>query len=561
MNTKPLSGKPKEINARLQRGVLRLALSFHGQHPELDKHLKELGTLIRNGKKDDELQNLIDEIVDTIVSRGITQNTEQRGGRSLSDLLHRIESKFPKSNALEKIQQELSLPLDKQSFEAALENAARLIAGLARSQTEAQDVTDQSGYDGAIVAKLLDRIDFSERVERDITRIKNRIQQHQDEVQLMRQLNLAAAVISTELSAAGNGDSFTSARDQFLLLMNLMPFPASLSQSSAKTRKAIEKAESGESLSRCIPEIAELTSTMKLLLQSEIDDLRNFLKSTVGRLLGLEAQIKHSCDFHTQSMDNAFNLEKNLGVHAEGMLTEIAHEQDVAAIKNAVSSHLDGIDASLKTFVATEDQRHQEARDKIDHMVTALSDLENEATELRDDLKKQHTQILVDPLTAILNRAGYDEYVNKEYQRWRRYQSNLTLAVIDLDNFKEINDNYGHAAGDKVLATVSRQLESQLRENDVICRYGGEEFVLILPETNAPEGIVILDKLRDYIANCNFHFQDTPVPVTLSCGVARFRADDSVDHVFDRADQAMYAAKRNGRNQVRSEDDVAQQSA
>jgi len=91
MNTKPLSGKPKEINARLQRGVLRLALSFHGQHPELDKHLKELGTLIRNGKKDDELQNLIDEIVDTIVSRGITQNTEQRGGRSLSDLLHRIE--------------------------------------------------------------------------------------------------------------------------------------------------------------------------------------------------------------------------------------------------------------------------------------------------------------------------------------------------------------------------------------------------------------------------------------------------------------------------------------
>jgi diguanylate cyclase len=243
------------------------------------------------------------------------------------------------------------------------------------------------------------------------------------------------------------------------------------------------------------------------------------------------------------------------------MLTEIAHEQDVAAIKNAVSSHLDGIDASLKTFVATEDQRHQEARDKIDHMVTALSDLENEATELRDDLKKQHTQILVDPLTAILNRAGYDEYVNKEYQRWRRYQSNLTLAVIDLDNFKEINDNYGHAAGDKVLATVSRQLESQLRENDVICRYGGEEFVLILPETNAPEGIVILDKLRDYIANCNFHFQDTPVPVTLSCGVAQFRADDSVDHVFDRADQAMYAAKRNGRNQVRSEDDVAQQSA
>jgi diguanylate cyclase len=280
--------------------------------------------------------------------------------------------------------------------------------------------------------------------------------QRQDDVQLMRQFNLAAALISTELSHKNDSETFTSGRDQLLLLMNLTPFPASLSDKSANTRRVIEKANDAEALYWCIPEIADLTSAMKLQLQSEIDDLRSFLRSTVERLIGLETQIKQSNDFHNESVDNGFNLERNLGTRTKGMLSDIEDEEDIGVIKNAVSSRLDEIDSSLKNFVALEDQRHQQARDKIDHMVTALRDLESEATELRDNLEKQHDQILVNPLTAIPNRAGYDEYVNKEYQRWSRYQSDLTLAVIDLDIFKDINDSYGHAAGDKVSATVSQ---------------------------------------------------------------------------------------------------------
>ena len=128
--------------------------------------------------------------------------------------------------------------------------------------------------------------------------------------------------------------------------------------------------------------------------------------------------------------------------------------------------------------------------------------------------------MLIDPLTGILNRSGYDENINKEYVRWKRYESNLSLAVLDLDLFKNINDAYGHAVGDKVLSTVARQLESQIRECDILCRYGGEEFVLVLPETGVTDAVVLLEKLRQYVAECRFHFHDTPVPVTMSCGVA-----------------------------------------
>ena len=111
--------------------MLRLALSFYGQHPELDKRLKVLGTLIRSGKKNDELHDLIDEIIDTIVSRDINQNDEQLGGRTLSDFLQRIATKFAKSTALAQIQQELSLPLSEQQSDTALENAAQAIVALA----------------------------------------------------------------------------------------------------------------------------------------------------------------------------------------------------------------------------------------------------------------------------------------------------------------------------------------------------------------------------------------------------------------------------------------------
>ena len=110
------------------------------------------------------------------------------------------------------------------------------------------------------------------------------------------------------------------------------------------------------------------------------------------------------------------------------------------------------------------------------------------------------------------------------------------MAVIDLDRFKNINDTYGHSTGDKVLATIARQISGQIRACDIFCRYGGEEFMLLLPERSMDDAIGLVEKLRVYISECNFHFQQIPVPVTMSCGVAEFHKDDTIEDVFDRAD-------------------------
>lgn len=556
------ANNPAETISRLQRGLLKLALSFHGQNAELDHGLKELSSLIRGGKKDERLQNVIDEIVDTIVSQKLTQNVDQLGGTSLAVLIQQIASKLPDSSSLEAIQQELSLPLASASFEQALDNAASAIANIIMENHNASSTkaaTDSQGY--AAVARLLDRIDHPLFASGEIGQIKESIRSLREEVELIGQIDRAAEIISAELSKHGDSEQFASARDQLLLLINLIPFPASLTERSSRTRRSIEQAETAAALYGCVPEIADLTAQMRLQFQAEIDELGEFLRNTLGRLRDFEAQIRQSKSFQDESLEHAFNLERSMGEHNVGMRNEIDKEMDIATIKAAVTSHLDKIDESLGEFVQLEDERHTQARERITHMVSALNELEFEAKELRDSLEKQHEQVLIDPLTGILNRTGYDENINKEFVRWRRYSSSLSVAVIDLDLFKTINDTYGHSAGDKVLSTIARQIEGQIRECDILCRYGGEEFVLLLPETSIDDAMGLLEKLRAYIAECNFHFQQTPVPVTMSCGVAEFHKEDNIEDVFNRADQAMYLAKRSGRNQCRSEGQLHEDSA
>jgi diguanylate cyclase len=124
------------------------------------------------------------------------------------------------------------------------------------------------------------------------------------------------------------------------------------------------------------------------------------------------------------------------------------------------------------------------------------------------------------------------------------------LAMLDLDHFKRINDNYGHLAGDKVLKIIANVLRKRLRPTDFIARFGGEEFVLLMPSTVPADGMKLLETLRASIEACPFHFRGEPVTVTLSIGLATFRHGEHGDVVLKRADQALYRAKNAGRNRV-----------
>lgn len=157
---------------------------------------------------------------------------------------------------------------------------------------------------------------------------------------------------------------------------------------------------------------------------------------------------------------------------------------------------------------------------------------------------------LRDPLTGCYNRRHFMHVLRHEIDRGRRYDTPCSVAVLDIDNFKQINDRLGHQAGDEVLLGVARGCQSVVRATDVFARIGGEEFAVLLPQTGADEAYALVERLRQHVQALTFDALPTLGRVTLSGGVVCAVSAQQVDAVMHAADHAMYRAKREGKNRV-----------
>ena len=158
-----------------------------------------------------------------------------------------------------------------------------------------------------------------------------------------------------------------------------------------------------------------------------------------------------------------------------------------------------------------------------------------------------------DSLTGLSNRQAFLHRAEKEFSRARRYARPLATVMIDVDHFKSINDRYGHAVGDKVLREVSAICQCSLRGSDLLGRVGGEEFVLLLPDTPQSNAIYVAERMREQLAKTFIDVDGIVVNITASFGVAsQCEADINFNSILERADEAMYHAKHDGRNKVKS---------
>lgn len=170
---------------------------------------------------------------------------------------------------------------------------------------------------------------------------------------------------------------------------------------------------------------------------------------------------------------------------------------------------------------------------------------------LKESELKLVEMAVTDSLTGLLNRRAGMMRIEEELSRQKRSGKRISCLMLDIDYFKKINDTYGHQAGDMVLAEFAVTLRHSLRKHDIICRYGGEEFMVLLPETDLEDAIATAEKICDYTKTHPFTHQDTEVMVTTSVGVAQLQQDESVDSLIGRADEALYRAKNGGRNCVK----------
>ncbi|MFV8819160.1 diguanylate cyclase [Haliea sp. E17] len=190
----------------------------------------------------------------------------------------------------------------------------------------------------------------------------------------------------------------------------------------------------------------------------------------------------------------------------------------------------------------------------VNRFTCMFNELEQEVAQRTAELIDANMQLVeaarIDPLTGMLNRRGFTEEAEAEMSRMARSGERFSIILADVDYFKRFNDEYGHICGDNVLRRMSEILYQRTRDIDQIARWGGEEFIMLLPETDTEGAVVLAEKLRHAVENAEFDFGGERMRITMTFGVSAFRTGDTLDSCIARADTAMYHGKKNGRNRV-----------
>ena len=204
----------------------------------------------------------------------------------------------------------------------------------------------------------------------------------------------------------------------------------------------------------------------------------------------------------------------------------------------------------VRTLIERMDAATTEIRDALRASRVEMGETRGELKSIRDELNEAREAVQHDPLTGVLNRRGKDIELPREVARARRVNAPFSVGMVDLDHFKHINDTFGHQAGDRVLVHMVELMRSVLRETDLIVRYGGEEFLVLLPDTDMQGARLMLDRLQDIVVKSPVIHEGRRISVGFSAGVAQFRDGDNGATLVLRADRALQSAKRGGRSQV-----------
>ncbi|WP_394236070.1 diguanylate cyclase [Pseudomonas anguilliseptica] len=279
-------------------------------------------------------------------------------------------------------------------------------------------------------------------------------------------------------------------------------------------------------------------------------EFASYLKQLNERLALFLTTLSEAHEGYSESVESARTFNQELREQVSGLQASVQDAIDLPTLKQSLEARLEGLLNTVSEHQKHRDGHEEEVAQRLQSLTQKVAEMEQEAQSFRDHLEEQRQKALIDPLTGLPNRAGWTERLELEMARWKRYGGELLLAVLDIDHFKRINDGYGHLAGDKVLKIIASELAKRLRKTDFIARFGGEEFVLLIPSTPLEGGRQLLQTLLDGVEQCPFHFRGERVTITLSAGLTAFAGDEGSDKVFERADQALYRAKSGGRNRV-----------
>lgn len=536
----------------LRRGLVRVSLAADGLDNTLDEQLAELRTNLRSSRDIRTLEPLVNDLECTIVALDDRRKQDQEALRSL------LDAELEKYLALDLPRQDKSTirRLRKQLPELITSNGMQLslwqqLTPLqAQIQRSLQDKIDQLNRNRrGLLSRLFrgnkpadEMLPDEEGAPNSDAALANLDRVNGEDVPLPAPPDTACA------DDDGNAQYRLAERLSRILcnLLDHLDVPNDFLPRKARLEDRVKSEFALDELPEILDETTQLIASTRMMAQKEFE---GFLVALHQRLQDIQQFLETAKAGEEQSLRNQEKLDADVRKELLEIRTSVKGD-DIGRLRHEIESMVNRIVAAVDSFHSQEKKRRDEVFERIEQLAKRMESMEAEATELKSSLEAQRLEAMRDALTELPNRAAYDDAIAREYSRWRRHGHPLSLCVVDIDHFKQINDNLGHLRGDKVLKLVAREISRRVRNEDFVARYGGEEFVILMPETDQQSALAAAEKVRMAIADCPFSFNNERLLVTASIGVASFVEGDTIEACFERADRALYHAKTNGRNQV-----------
>ncbi|WP_428605099.1 GGDEF domain-containing protein [Sedimenticola sp.] len=490
-----------ETEKLLCRIIIRLTLATNGLDPALDPHLAALRNAVRKGVQED-LKDRLAAISEAL----IRANDEPAAAEA--DETHLLPRLISRSGATGR-------------------NAGKLRKLTEQMVAEGDAVTDQQ----------IDRF----------LRLLTHVESQQSGPGFLRRF---FPLSGGDADVTPAPTESLSPNQQLLKLLEKLDWPAQLSLDIRRLEMELAAQSDGAVWVEVMSSLLSLLSRSVGEVHTEIQDTRGFLKELTQRLVEIDQHVSSSKELRQKSMVEGRALGMAMRQQVGGIRSNMDDATSLQQLRKEIAHRLDAIETHMGRFVVNEGERHKEAAQLEDQLRKRLEEVQGESRELRAKMIEAHRQAATDTVTGLPNRLAYEDRLDQEFARWKRFGEPLTLLVWDIDDFKRINDRYGHHAGDKALRIIGQSLLLGLRETDFVARFGGEEFVMLLTGTNAEDAKNVAETARREVKESGIHSVGTRVEVTISCGLSEFTQGDTPEDVFARADRALYEAKRAGKDRI-----------
>ncbi len=549
----------------LKRGLVRVSIAADGIDPLLDRRLKELRNSLRSDAPPKMLGALLPDLERAVLAAD--QSRQQRSSEictQLKKLIRQLQDQEPPKETVKALRT-LSKQLD------AADNLAQSLPRLLRDLTQLQAATLSSSPEEAstgLWSRLFGK--SSEAAATPLPALEDPIPLAAAEPSAEPEAEppepdtpapVDALIPSTEAepkpaaktsgNISGEEQSYSKVAAHIeSILLNLLSDIQLLDEQELTCQRLREQISKGLNWYELTAALDALSALVLNAQQNRQVEFERYLQQLNQRLSQFQGNLEEAQSSYVDSLEEGRSLEGAIRGEVEVLHVDVREADDLNSLKANVEAKLNALLSKVDQARALREARDSQVSERLKVMVERIQVMEVEAQTFRKHLEEQRQQAMLDSLTGLSNRAGLQKRMDEEYERWLRYGGQLLLVVLDVDHFKSINDRFGHLAGDKVLRLIATQLSRRLRKTDYIGRFGGEEFVVLMPGTSPEQGAIALEELRAGIEASPFHFKNAPVPVTISIGYTQFCQGDTLDDVFDRADKAMYRAKDQGRNRI-----------